>query len=367
MSEPIDRPVLLDVADGVATITFNRPDAMNSLDVATKEALLDAVRSVADDPAARCVVLTGTGRAFCVGQDLKQHIEILQSESSDQLFRTVDEHYNPIVTTLAGMAKPVIAAVNGVAAGAGASLAFACDLRIVADTAGFNLAFAGVALSCDTGSSFTLQRLVGPARAIELLYQPRTIKADEALALGLATRVVPAASLAEEVSALAASLAAGPTVAFGAMRRSVAYAAGHTFEEALAFESSMMTLTGATADHAAAVHAFVEQGEAGLRGALTDPPSCASEYADAVAPPLHVSCASGTPATSRAVPDALGVPEANSAVPEAQLGRTGGATRRAHGRGSAMFVPRQAPKTRSTRPGATRRIRHRRGGRRTRP
>ena len=221
-------PVLLDVTDGVATITLNRPDAMNSLDVATKEALLDAVRSVADDAAVRCVVLTGTGRAFCVGQDLKQHIEILESGAPDQLFRTVEEHYNPIVTTLAGMAKPVVAAVNGVAAGAGASLAFACDLRILADTAGFNLAFAGVALSCDTGSSFTLQRLVGPARAIELLYQPRTIKADEALSLGLATRVVPAADLTDEVGALAASLAAGPTVAYGAIRRSVAYAAGHT-------------------------------------------------------------------------------------------------------------------------------------------
>jgi 2-(1,2-epoxy-1,2-dihydrophenyl)acetyl-CoA isomerase len=252
-----DAPVLLDASGGVATITFNRPGAMNSLDVATKEALLDALRSVADDPAVRCVVLTGTGRAFCVGQDLKQHIEILHSGSSDQLFRTVDEHYNPIVTALAGMAKPVIAAVNGVAAGAGASLAFACDLRLVADTAGFNLAFAGVALSCDTGSSFTLQRLVGPARAIELLYQPRTISADEALALGLATRVVPASDLAGEVAALATALAAGPTMAFGAMRRSVAYAAGHTFAEALAFESSMMTLTGATSDHRAAVEAFV--------------------------------------------------------------------------------------------------------------
>ncbi len=252
-----EAPVLVDVSEGVATITFNRPEAMNSLDVATKEALLEAVRSVADDPSARCVVLTGTGRAFCVGQDLKQHIEILNSGSSDQLFRTVDEHYNPIVTALAGMAKPVIAAVNGVAAGAGASLAFACDLRIVADTAGFNLAFAGVALSCDTGSSFTLQRLVGPAKAIELLYAPRTIKPDEALALGLATRVVPADTLASEVATLAAGLAAGPTVAFGAMRRSVAYAAGHTFAEALEFESSMMTLTGGTEDHRTAVEAFV--------------------------------------------------------------------------------------------------------------
>ena len=252
-------PVLLDVTAGVATITLNRPEAMNSLDVATKEALLDALRTVADDVAVRCVVLTGTGRAFCVGQDLKQHIEILESEAPDQLFRTVEEHYNPIVTTLAGMAKPVVAAVNGVAAGAGASLAFACDLRILADTAGFNLAFAGVALSCDTGSSFTLQRLVGPARAIELLYQPRTIKADEALSLGLATRVVQAATFTDEVSALAATLAAGPTVAYGAMRHSVAYAAGHTFEEAVAFESTMMTLTGATDDHRAAVHAFVNK------------------------------------------------------------------------------------------------------------
>ena len=259
-------PVLLDVTDGVATITLNRPDAMNSLDVATKQALLDAVRTVAEDAAARCVVLTGTGRAFCVGQDLKQHIEILEGGERDQLFRTVEEHYNPIVTTLAGMAKPVVAAVNGVAAGAGASLAFACDLRILADTAVFNLAFAGVALSCDTGSSFTLQRLVGPARAIELLYQPRTIGADEALALGLATRVVPVGSLSEEVGALAASLAAGPTIAYGALRRSVAYAAGHTFEESVAFEAEMMTLTGSTEDHRAAVHAFVSKEKPTFQG-----------------------------------------------------------------------------------------------------
>jgi 2-(1,2-epoxy-1,2-dihydrophenyl)acetyl-CoA isomerase len=250
-------PVLLDLTDGVATITLNRPDAMNSLDVATKVALLKAVKSVADDPTARCVVLTGTGRAFCVGQDLKEHIEILNSESSESLFRTVDEHYNPIVTALASMPKPVIAGVNGVAAGAGASLAFACDLRILADSAGFNLAFANVALSCDTGASYHLQRLVGRAKALELLYFPTTITAEDSLALGLASRVVAAAELAATVQETAARLANGPTVALGAMRRSVAYAAGHSFEEALAFESRMMQETGATRDHEAAVAAFV--------------------------------------------------------------------------------------------------------------
>src|SRR6478736_10530282 len=197
-------PVLLEVADGVATITLNRPDSMNSLDVATKEALLGAVTSAAEDSEVRCVVLTGNGRAFCVGQDLKEHIQILHSSSSDSLFRTVDEHYNPIATTLVGMEKPVIAAVNGVAAGAGASLAFACDLRVAADTAGFNLAFANVALSCDTGASYHLQRLVGRAKAIELLYFPRTVKAADALDLGLATRVVPAGDLAQVVGDLAA-------------------------------------------------------------------------------------------------------------------------------------------------------------------
>jgi 2-(1,2-epoxy-1,2-dihydrophenyl)acetyl-CoA isomerase len=250
-------PVLLEVADGVATITLDRPDSMNSLDVATKEALLAAVRQVADDPAVRCVVLTGNGRAFCVGQDLKEHVAILKSGTPDSLFRTVDEHYNPIVATIAGMQKPVIAAVNGVAAGAGASLAFACDLRIVADTAGFNLAFANIALSCDTGSSFTLQRLVGRAKAIELLYFPRTVEADEALALGLATQVVPAAELTDVVGGLAARLAAGPTVALGALRLSLTFAADHTFMESLEFESAQMTRTGRTADHAAAVDAFL--------------------------------------------------------------------------------------------------------------
>ena len=254
---PPVQSVLYDVSDGVATVTLNRPEAMNSLDVAAKTALLEAVTSAADDQAVRCVVLTGAGRAFCVGQDLKEHVRILEDGSSDALFRTVPEHYNPIVTALATMPKPVVAAVNGVAAGAGASMAFACDFRVLADTAGFNLAFAGIGLSCDTGSSWTLPQLVGRATALELLYFPRTVEAREALDLGLATTVVAPDDLTREVQGLARRLATGPTVAYGAIRRSVAFSAGHDLEPALAFEAEMMAVTGRSADHRNAVEAFV--------------------------------------------------------------------------------------------------------------
>ncbi|HZJ05224.1 MAG TPA: enoyl-CoA hydratase-related protein [Nocardioidaceae bacterium] len=252
-----DQPVIYAVADGVATLTLNRPDAMNSLDLATKVALREAVFSAAEDTTVRCVVLTGSGRAFCVGQDLKEHIAILQSSSADELFTTVPDHYNPIVKALATMHKPVIAAVNGVAAGAGASLAFACDFRVAADTAGFNLAFTGVGLSCDTGASWTLPRLVSRAKALELLYFPRTIPAAEAQELGLTTKVVSAADLAREVAQMAQHLATGPTLAFGAIRRSIEYSAGHDFESSLVFEGEMMALTGSTHDHQQAVASFV--------------------------------------------------------------------------------------------------------------
>ena len=152
-------PILLHVEDGVATVTFNRPDAMNSLDLAAKELLVPTIRQVAEDPAVRCVVITGTGRAFCVGQDLKEHIAGLMA-GDEGLGVTVVKHYNPVADMLATMNKPVIAAVNGVAAGAGASIAMGADFRIMVEGGGMNLAFAGIALSCDTGASFWLPRLV---------------------------------------------------------------------------------------------------------------------------------------------------------------------------------------------------------------
>ncbi|TDD49118.1 enoyl-CoA hydratase [Kribbella antibiotica] len=249
--------VTYDVSEGVATITLNRPDAMNALDIATKVLLRDTILAAAEDDAVRVVVLTGTGRAFCVGQDLKEHIGLLAANDTEALWSTVPDHFAPMALALAEMPKPVIAAVNGVAAGAGASLAFACDFRIVAETAGFNLAFTGIALSCDTGISWTLPRLIGQAKALELLYFPRTIPAAESLELGLASSVVPAEGLAAAAAELASKLAAGPTVAYASVRQSVAYSATHTLAESLAFEAGKMQLTGGTEDHKNAVSSFV--------------------------------------------------------------------------------------------------------------
>ncbi|GAA1427754.1 enoyl-CoA hydratase-related protein [Microlunatus lacustris] len=247
----------LEVSDGVGTLTFDRPDALNALDLATKTALLDALAELAGDEAVRCVVLTGTGRAFCVGQDLREHAAGLTSGAAEEVWRTVPEHYNPLALALHTLDKPVLAAVNGVAAGAGASLAFLADLRVVAASASFTLAFAGIGLSCDTGASWTLPRLVGPTRALELMYSGRRVGAEEALAIGLATEVVADEQFAAHVRALAVRLAAGPTLAFAAMRRAVAGAAGQPLAAALEIEAEGMRRTGASADHRAAVEAFL--------------------------------------------------------------------------------------------------------------
>lgn len=257
MTEAAATPVLLERDGGVAVVRLNRPEAMNALDTVTKVALLATLREVAEDASARAVVLTGSGRAFCVGQDLKEHVQQLRSADAFSLGSTVQEHYNPIVELLATMDKPVIAAVNGVAAGAGFSFALATDLRIVAASAGFNTAFTGIALSCDSGASYHLPRLVGPARAKELLLRPRTIPADEALSLGLATEVIPDEQFVDRVEQVAAELAAGPTKAYGAVRRAVAFSGGHPLTESLAHEAELMASTGASADHEAAVAAFL--------------------------------------------------------------------------------------------------------------
>lgn len=259
-------PVQYDVEGGVATITLNRPAAMNSLDTATKDLLLDTVLRAKDDTAVRCVVLTGNGRAFCVGQDLREHAANISTQRIDEVWSTVERHYAPTAHAIASMDKPVIAAVNGVAAGAGMSLALACDLRIAADTASFNTAFTAIALSCDTGISWTLPRLVGSTRAMELLVMPRKVDAAEALAIGMVTRVVPAAELAPAVSDLAARLAGGPTRAFAAVKRSLAFSTTHPLAESLEFEATMMAWTGGSTDHRNAVDAFVAKQQPTFEG-----------------------------------------------------------------------------------------------------
>lgn len=250
-------PLGYHVSGPIATITLTRPDAMNSLTLPAKEALKRAVLDAGADERVRCVVLTGSGRAFCVGQDLREHAEALEGRPLDEVWATVPDHYAPIALGLATMPKPVIASINGVAAGAGASLAFACDFRIAAETASFNTAFAGIALSCDTGISWTLPRLVGRAAALELLLMPRPVRAPEAHELGLVSRVVPADELQSATAELAGRLAAGPTRAYAAIKRSVNYAATHDLAAAVDHEASQMALTGGTQDHRDAVRAFL--------------------------------------------------------------------------------------------------------------
>jgi 2-(1,2-epoxy-1,2-dihydrophenyl)acetyl-CoA isomerase len=257
MTKPAaSEPVLYSVSDAVATITLNRPDAMNALDTATKNGLRGAVERAATDTSIRCVVVTGNGRAFCAGQDLKEHVRNLET-APDLVWSTVEDHYTPIALGLATMDKPVIAALNGIAAGAGASIALACDFRIAAQSAGFKLAFTGIALSCDTGMSWTLPRLVGRTKAIELLMTPRTVQADEARELGLLHDVVPDGALPGAVADLASALAAGPTLAYASIKRSLVYAASHDLAESLAFEGVQMALTGRSQDHRNAVASFL--------------------------------------------------------------------------------------------------------------
>jgi enoyl-CoA hydratase/carnithine racemase len=249
--------VLYDVTEGVATITLNRPDAMNSLTAEMKGELREAVERARDDDAARAVILTGSGRAFCVGQDLREHADNLAAEKG--LDGTLLRDYNPIITALSGMPKPVVAAVNGVAAGAGASLTFACDIRIASEKASFATAFTRIGLAPDSGMSWTLQRLVGYAKAAELLLLADPVKAADAERLGLVSRVVPPDDLGPTAWELAERLAAGPTRAYAAVRTALAYAAEAGLAETLTKEAELQDALVATADHEGATRAFLKK------------------------------------------------------------------------------------------------------------
>jgi 2-(1,2-epoxy-1,2-dihydrophenyl)acetyl-CoA isomerase len=248
-----------DLTEAVGTILLNRPRAHNALTAEMKTALLAALRQAAASPEVRAVLITGAGPAFCAGQDLREHAELLTAAQDGAAMDTVREHYNPIVLAIRSMPKPVIAAVNGVAAGAGASLALACDLRIAARGASFLMAFARVGLAADTGASWTLQRLVGAGRAAELLLLAEPLAANRALELGLVGQVVDDADLPAAASTLAARLAMGPTAAYAGIKAELDYAAGHDLAAALEQEAEVQAALGRTADHLAATAAFAQK------------------------------------------------------------------------------------------------------------
>jgi 2-(1,2-epoxy-1,2-dihydrophenyl)acetyl-CoA isomerase len=248
--------VLVDVSGAVATITLNRPEGMNALTVEAKEALLAAVGTVATDEAVRAVVLTGTGRAFCVGQDLREHAALLAAGDPAPL-ATVNAHYNPLITLIATMPKPVIAAINGTAAGAGLGIACACDFRIGASGSRYTTAFTGIGLTADSGLSWTLPRLVGRGRAAALLMLAEPFTAEQALEMGILNACVAPEQVLPAATELAQRLAAGPTAAYASVKQSVLYAADASLQDALVKEDELQTRAGATQDHANAVTSFL--------------------------------------------------------------------------------------------------------------
>jgi 2-(1,2-epoxy-1,2-dihydrophenyl)acetyl-CoA isomerase len=240
----------------VVTITLDRADRGNALTAQLKGELLDALTEAADDGEVRAVVLTGAGKAFCAGQDLAEHAAALDAGPSTA-FDTIERHYAPIVTTLATMPKPVIAAINGACAGAGLGLALACDLRIAAAGARLSTAFTAIGLTCDSGLSATLVRAVGAARASELILLAEPFTAEQAAQWGVVTQVVPADELSTAAAELAGRLAAGPTSAYAAAKRAIAAAVDPPLEAVLRSEGEAQRRLGATSDHIGAVEAFL--------------------------------------------------------------------------------------------------------------
>jgi 2-(1,2-epoxy-1,2-dihydrophenyl)acetyl-CoA isomerase len=245
---------------GVLTLTLNRPDTLNAFNRAMHEALAGALRE-ARDPEVRAVVLTGAGRGFCVGQDLNEF-----RDAPGDIGARLRGNYHPNILALRRLEKPVLAAVNGPAAGAGLSFACACDLRIAADSATFVPAFVSIGLVPDSGGTFFVSRLLGPARAFEWLTSGRTLTAAEAHAWGLVSEVVEADSLAARAAELASGLAAMPTRGIGMTKRLVDQAAGSTLEDQLEREAQLQTAATRSEDFREGVHAFLEKREPRFTG-----------------------------------------------------------------------------------------------------
>jgi 2-(1,2-epoxy-1,2-dihydrophenyl)acetyl-CoA isomerase len=255
--------LLYQLDSGVLTITLNRPDSYNACNEQLTTDLQGALKEAAGDAAVRAIVLTGAGKAFCSGQDLKDAPAPGTRRSlADSLMR----RYNPIIRRLTTIPKPVICALNGAAAGAGCSLALACDLRIASENAYLMQAFVNIGLVPDSGSSWFLTRLTGYSRAFEIATLGEKIPADRALELGLVNRVVPAHLLMDTVHGVAAHYASGPTKAYGYIKKMLHRAQSASLDDMLDYEVFMQEAAGRTSDYREGVQAFVEKRKAAFKG-----------------------------------------------------------------------------------------------------
>ncbi len=251
--------ILLQVEEGVATITFNRPDSLNAFNEVMKAELLDALKKAEKDPVVRCLVITGEGRAFGSGQDLADLEQAYSCGEPPDLGDMLRAGYMPLIRRMRGMDKPLIAAVNGVAAGAGCSLALACDLRIASQKASFIQAFVQVGLIPDCAATFFLPRLVGLGKAMELCFTGQKLTAAEALQIGLVNQVVKPEDLMQVTMDLARRLAAMPTKAIGLTKRLLNQSFSNALEDQLEAEAYAQTTAARTADHLEGVQAFMEK------------------------------------------------------------------------------------------------------------
>lgn len=254
-----DQSLCIENEGSVRTLRLHRPDVLNAFNTDLLKALGKAVRDAEKDKSVRCVIITGAGRGFSAGQDLADVADRYNSPDPIELGAHLRDHYNPIIVRIRTMEKPVIAAVNGVAAGAGCSLALACDFRIAAASAVFIQAFINVGLVPDSGSTFMLPRLVGLSRAMEIACTGRKVKAEEALQIGLVNQVVPDDQLAAATRQLAAKLADLPPRGLGLTKRALHASWLHDLESQLDYEAMLQTTAGQTKDHREGVQAFMEK------------------------------------------------------------------------------------------------------------
>lgn len=258
--------VLVENEGAVRTLRMNRPDVLNAFNDDLLTTLAKEVKLAAKDDSVRCLVIAAAGRAFCSGQDLDTVKERMADPNAPELGQHLRKHYNPLILNLRTMEKPVIASVNGVAAGAGCSLALACDLRIAAESASFIEVFINVGLVPDSGSTFTLPRLVGMGRAMEMCFTGRKIGAEEALRIGLVNQVAADDELAATTTKLASKLAKMPTRGIGMTKRALNRAWTSDLPDQLEYEAHLQTTAGQTEDHIEGVKSFLEKRKPVFKG-----------------------------------------------------------------------------------------------------